>query len=225
MTLIRRRRLRDNDRDMPRCGIPRSDVADRLIGDEARSDALRRAPVFGEHIGDPWCGWRDLVAPGTRRHGAVAEHHRRLHSIPKTEPDGLREQATGGQRLLARILETGKHDEADGAALRCQGRERSVRSAEQIAIGLVGGESGELVDQNDNGRAVEVSDVLSRLAREVLCSLLHRGDGIFEQDHRALGVGGEPREQRTSEGEFHAALAVEPPHLDEAAVDRFGESE
>ncbi len=65
--------------------------------------------------------------------------------------------------------------------------------------------------------------VLPGLAGEIIGALLHRGDGMLEEDDRALSVGGEACQQRATERELHSTLAVDPPDLDQPAVDRFGQ--
>lgn len=152
----------------------------------------------------------------------IPEHHRGLHAVAKAESDGLREEASSWQRLLSRILEAGEHNEPDRPPPRGERRECGIGSPEQIAIGLVGSEGGELVDQHHDRRALRARGVLPGLACELIRALLHRGDGILEEDDRALCVGSEACQQRATEGELHSALAVDPPDFDETAVDRLG---
>lgn len=110
-------------------------------------------------------------------------------------------------------------------ALRCERCDSCVRPSKHLPIGFVRRESGELIDQHDDGGAVRPSHVLTRNTSESTGPALHLGDRFLEQSHRVRRVIGEPGEKIPTHRQLHSALAINPPDFDEPLVDRLRQSE
>lgn len=207
-------------REVGECGI-----TDLVVGGVGRADSLRRGAVLCQHVGDTRRGRGDLVAQCSCRHGTVAEHHGGFHPVAQAKPYGLGEEPARRECLLARVLEARENDEADRALLRSQSCDRGVRAAQQVPIGLVRREGGELVDQHDHRGTLNCRRVLTRDPSQLPRALLHLFDSRLEQRHGARGIVGESSEQIPPHRQLHAALAIDSPDLDEPGMNRLHEAE
>ena len=110
----------------------------------ASSRTTTPAPIAGDG--------GDLVGQGAAVPGAVAEHHVHLLGLIEPHGDPGGEQVPEGDHVLARVLQRGDHAVADRPALGGQGRQRGLGPFAQVAVGLVGGQERELVDQHHDER-------------------------------------------------------------------------
>ena len=95
----------------------------------------------------------------------------------------------------------------------------------ELPVGEVGGEVGEFVDDEDDQRFVGGRLVLADLTGEAFGAVLRDPGGLLDEfGHDAEVAGGESGEHGPADAEFHAALRVQAPELDEAGADAAGQA-
>ena len=107
----------------------------------------------------------DLVAERAAVAGAVAEHHVGLGGLIEAQGDLVGEQVADVQDFLARVLQRGDDAVADGAALGGEGGQRGEGAFFEFAVGLVGGQERDLVDQDHDERVLGRRGVVALASR------------------------------------------------------------
>ena len=132
--------------------------ADVGVGDPSGADPHRVRVGFEPDERDPGADSRvggDQLAGSAAVPGAVAEHHVHLLRLIEPHRDPVREQVPDGQHVLARVLQRGDHAVAHRPALGGQGGQRGHDPVLELAVGLVGGQERDLIDQHHGERVLE----------------------------------------------------------------------
>ena len=108
--------------------------------------------------------------------------------------DPVREQVAQGHDLLTRVLQRGHHAEPDRAALGGQGGEGGFDPVPELLVGLVGGQEGDLIDQDHDQRVRGCRRVLAAGPGVGGGAGLHLGDRVVEHGRDGFG------EERTKLG-------------------------
>ena len=183
--------------------------ADVVVGDERGPDPHRVGVGLQPDEADARAGRRvggDLVAQRAAVAGAVAEHQVDLGRLVEAQRDLVGEQVADVEHFLARVLQRGDDAVADRAALGGERGERGEGALAELAVGLVGGQERDLVDQDHDERVLGGRGVVALAAGEPGGPVLHRGHVGFEQVGDVGRVGGVPAvpvEQRPAEGQLH----------------------
>ena len=150
----------------------------------------------------------DLVAQRAAVACAVAEHQVGLGGLVQPQRDLVGEQVADVQDFLARVLQRGDDAVADRAALSGQGGQRGQDALAELAVGLVGGQERDLIDQDHDERVRGGRGVVALAAGEPGGPFLHRGHVGFEQGRRCRpGRRRSRRSARTAPGRRPAPSA------------------
>ncbi|AXG12042.1 hypothetical protein [Intrasporangium calvum] len=121
-------------------------MADELVGPVVGADPVEGAVLLDDPRGPG--RRRGETVGGGEGGGAVTEDHPRLLRGAQPEGNGLGEQAAHADNLLARVLHARQDDDAEGPALGEDLGQQPGRFPLRVCVG-VGGEGGELVDDED----------------------------------------------------------------------------
>src|SRR6266545_3444803 len=156
----------------------------------------------------------------------------RSHSAPRSRAPSPRTMSTSASSDRRSPMRVGNRLRKGSTSLRgsckaastCTQTARRLDSVLQPAVGYIGGQRGEFVNDDENERLVDGGDVLAGLAAQPVGALLRHGQCLFEHVGHGFKVfAGEAGEQRLPAAEFHAALGVEPPYLYQAGRDAGGD--
>ena len=201
-------------------GGQRADVG---IRDPSGADPHRIRVSLQPDERHPGAGRRvrgDQLAGRAAVPGAVAEHHVHLLGFIEPHRDPVREQVPDGQHVLARVLQRGHHAVADRPALGGQGGQRGHDPVLEVAVGLVGGQERDLIDQHHGERVLAGRGVVALPSGEPGSAVLHVGDRLVEHGGDGGRVGGVVAvglEDDPAVGQFHQ-LRVSGQHPDQAAL-------
>ena len=131
---------------------PGGEVGDVGVGDVKGPDALRLGGAVDHHVTHTGGGVGDEVAFRACIPGTLAEHHRRLAGFGQAQPDPHGEQLPHGQGVFGRILDRGDDADADRSALGEQQPEQMFDLGAYFAVGDVGRQGGDFVDDHHEQR-------------------------------------------------------------------------
>ena len=138
--------------------------ADVGVGDPSGADPYRVGVGFNPDERHPGAGGGvggDQLAGRAAVPGAVAEHHVHLLGFIEPHGDPVGEQVPDGQHVLARVLQGSDHAVADRAALGGEGGQGGHDPLAELAVGLVGGQERDLIDQDHGERVLPGRGVVS----------------------------------------------------------------
>ena len=199
-----------------------------VVGVPGEPDPDRVGDAVDGDVGDAGQGVGDQLAVRAAVVRIGAEGEADVLGLADGQADPDREQVALRDHVLARVLQRPDDHDTDGAALGQQQRQGGVDPLPHGAVGDPGGQRGQLVDDHHDQRLDGGRGVQAGVAAEPVGAAAHLGDGVLEQlGERGLvaeaggGVAvGEPVEQRPAGGQFHAALGVDHPQLDQPGPDQ-----